>query len=61
MYIPDNNDDFTSYEREINRLIRRNERVSTDEVRADSELPWITVPDDYGTHERSLYFEEETE
>jgi hypothetical protein len=35
MYIRDNNDDFASHEREINRLIRLNERVSGDEARAD--------------------------
>ncbi|MDF2907156.1 MAG: hypothetical protein K0R34_2477 [Herbinix sp.] len=61
MYIPDNNDDFTCHEREINRLIRLNERVSADETGVSNELPWVTVQDDYGIHERCLYFEEESE
>ena len=60
MYIPDNNDTYTAHEREADRIIRRNERIFADEEGIDCELPWVEVPDDYGTH-KELYFEEENE
>jgi hypothetical protein len=59
MYIPDNNDVYSANEREADRILRQYEGVSADEARADNELPWVTVPDDYGRRGRSLYFEEE--
>jgi hypothetical protein len=58
MYIPDNNDDFTTHEREINRMLRLNSGVFEDEAKADTELPWVDVPNDYGAHDRNLYCEE---
>lgn len=58
MYIQDNYDAFTTHEREADRVFRRNERILDDEEGIDCELPWVEVPDDYGTH-KELYFEEE--
>lgn len=60
MYIPDNYDAYTAYEAESERLLRLDRRIQADEERADTELPWVTVPDDYGKHDRKLYFEEDT-
>jgi len=61
MYIPDNNDAFTTHERESDRFLRLDERVQADEARADTELSWVDVPNDYGKHNKNLYFEEEYE
>ena len=50
MYIPDNYDVYTAHEAEQDRLLRRERKIQTDEERADTELPWVDVPNDYGDH-----------
>ena len=50
MYIPDNYDTHTAHEAEQDRLIRHDSRIQADEKRVDEELPWVTVPNDYGSH-----------
>lgn len=59
MYIPDNYDAFEAHEAERERRIRIDRRIQADEERADTELPWVDVPNDYGKHDRKLYYEEE--
>ena len=61
MCIPDNNDAFTAYEAEHDRLLRIDRRIQADEERADTELPWVTVPQDNDGNYPELYFEEEME
>jgi hypothetical protein len=61
MYIPDNYDAYRAYEAERERQLRIHRKIQADEERADRELPWVTVPDDYGKHNKNLYFEEEYE
>ena len=61
MYTPDNYDAYTAYEAEREKLLRLDRRIQADEERADTELSWVTVPDDYGKHDRKLYFEEDTD
>ena len=58
MYIPDNYDAYKSYEEEQDRLIRREHKIQVDETGADTELPWVDVPNDYGTH-KELYLKED--
>lgn len=60
MYISVNNDVFTANEREADRQLRVDRRISANEERSDDELPWVTVPQDNGNYPE-LYFEEETE
>lgn len=50
MYISDNYDAYSAHEAEQNRLFRLDLRVQADEERADAELPWVDVPNDYGSH-----------
>lgn len=47
--IPDNYTAFDDYESEIERQKRRQKRI--DRIERINNLPWNTVPDDYGTHE----------
>lgn len=57
MYIPDNYDAYRAYEAERERQLRIHRKIQADEERADRELPWVDVPNDYGTHQE-LYEEE---
>lgn len=57
MYIPDNNDAFATYSMETARRERLQQKNEA-EGSADIELPWATVPNDYGTHDKKLYKEE---
>lgn len=58
MYIPDNYDAYTAHEAEQNRLLRRERKIQVDETGAYTELPWVDVPNDYGTH-KELYLKED--
>ena len=59
MYIPGNNDIREASEREQERFIRIDRRIQADETEADTELPWVIVPQDNGNYPE-LYFKEET-
>lgn len=58
MYIQDNYDAFVAYEAERKRQLRLDRRIQAIEERADTELPWVTVPQDNGSYPE-LYYEEE--
>jgi hypothetical protein len=53
--IPDNLDVYEQYEREQERVHRRLKRIAHEWER-DDDLPWVVVPNDYGTH-KECYLE----
>jgi hypothetical protein len=59
MYVPDNADAYTAFDREQARSVRYDCRVQQNETGADAELPWVDVPQDNGEHPE-LYFKEES-
>lgn len=50
----DNYEQFLHYETERSRRERLHKRREYEEDM--NELPFVTVPDDYGTHEDFIYF-----
>lgn len=52
--IPDNYDAFRNYEAEQERVERLHKRFDAEENIEPEELPFIEVPNDYGTH-KELY------
>lgn len=58
MYIPNNYDAYEASEREADKFLLTDRRIQTDEERADTELPWVVVPQDNGDYPE-IYFKEE--
>lgn len=52
--IPDNYSRFVIHESEPERLERLHRRFEAEE-NMECELPFVTVPNDYGMHEDELY------